>query len=224
MILPMVLRGSDSRNSTATRRCVLLSWPLAQSRTSASRRRGARPAHAERQRRFAPLLARDADHRDVDHVGMPEQQHLDVGGIDVEAAGNDHVLLAVEQDDEAVLVDAAHVARLEEQAAVLVVPEQVARLVGLLVVALHHDLGAAGQLAHLALRQHPALLVQHDDLAAQPRLAHGVELVGMEVGLERAGAAALGQAVDLDQPARPALQAVGLDVRRAAARWSRAWP
>ena len=106
MILPMVLRGSDSRNSTATSRCVLLSWPLAHSRISASRRRGAGAAHAERHRRFAPLLARNADHRHVDHVGVPEQQHLDVGGIDVEAAGNDHVLLAVEQDDEAVLVDA----------------------------------------------------------------------------------------------------------------------
>src|SRR5512134_201709 len=66
---------------------------------------GAGPAHAERHRRFAPLIARDADHRHVDHVGMLQQQHLDVGGIDVEAAGNDHVLLAVEQDDEAILVD-----------------------------------------------------------------------------------------------------------------------
>src|SRR5471032_3709505 len=31
MILPMVLRGSESRNSTATSRCVLASWPLAHS-------------------------------------------------------------------------------------------------------------------------------------------------------------------------------------------------
>src|SRR6516225_6571530 len=133
---------------------------------------GAIPSHAEGHRRLAPLLARNADHGDIDHVRVLEQQHLDVGGIDVEAAGNDHVLLAVEQDDEAVLVDPAHVARLEEQPAVLVVPEQVARLVVLLVVALHHDLRAPGELADLTLRQHPALLVQHHDLAAQARLAH----------------------------------------------------
>src|SRR6266446_10055795 len=77
--------------------------------------RGTVAAHAKRHRRFAPLFARDADHRYVHHVGMPQQQPLDVGGIDVEAAGNDHVLLAIEQDDEAILVDLAHVARLEEQ-------------------------------------------------------------------------------------------------------------
>src|SRR6266404_1653541 len=35
-------------------------------------RRRARLAHAKRHRRFAPLLARNADHGDVDHVGMPE--------------------------------------------------------------------------------------------------------------------------------------------------------
>src|SRR5712691_5249684 len=162
MILPMVLRGSASRNSTATSRCVLPSWPLAHARTSSW------------------------------VVGVPEQQHLDIGGIDVEAAGNDHVLLAVEQDDEAVLVDAAHVAGLEEQAAVLVVPEEVARLVGLLVVALHHHLAAPGKLADLALRQHLALLVEDHDLAAEPRLAHGMELVGMKVGLERAASTAFG--------------------------------
>src|SRR3954468_14015322 len=41
--------------------------------------RGALAWYAERHRRFAPLLARDADHGDVDNLGMPEQQHLDVG-------------------------------------------------------------------------------------------------------------------------------------------------
>src|SRR5262249_29159864 len=176
-------------------------------------RAGIRAAHAERHRRFAPLLARNADDGDVDDVGMLEQQHLDVGGIDVEAARDDHVLLAVEQDDEPVLVDAAHVARLEEQPPVLVVPQELARLVGLLVVALHHDLRPPGQLADLAARQRPALLVEHDDLAAEAGLAHRMQLVGMEVGLERAAAAAFGQAVDLDQPAGPALEAVGLNVR-----------
>src|SRR5829696_1008753 len=150
------------------------------------RGRRTRPTHAECHGRFAPLLARDADHRHVDHVGMPQQQHLYVGGIDVEAAGNDHVLLAVEQDDETVLVDATHVTRLEEQAALGVVPEQVARLVGLLVVAPHHRLGAAGELADLALRQHPALLVQHHDLAAQRRRADRMQLVGMEIGFKDA--------------------------------------
>src|SRR5215212_2439641 len=162
------------------------------------RGRGAGPAHAERHRRFAPLIAWDADHRHVDHVRMLQQQHLDVGGIDIEATGDDHVLLAVEQDDETVLVDATHVARLEEELALVVEPEQIARLVGLLVVALHHQLGAAGKLAHLALRQHLALLVEDDDLAAQARLAHGVQLVRIEVGDQGAARSALGQAVDFD--------------------------
>src|SRR5579883_2097724 len=55
--------------------------------------RGAVAAYAQRERRLAPLLAWDADHGGVDDVGMLQQQHLDVGGIDVEAAGYDHVLL-----------------------------------------------------------------------------------------------------------------------------------
>ena len=143
---------------------------------------------------------------------MFEQQHLDIGGIDVEAAGNDHVLLAIEQDDETVLVDLAHVTRPEEKPPVPVMPEEVPRLVFLLVVTLHHDLRAPRELTDLALRQHLALFIQHHDLAAQARLAHGVELVRMEIGLERARATSLGQAVDLDQTPRPALQAIGLDV------------
>ncbi len=68
-------------------------------------------------------------------------------------------------------------------------------------------------LAGLAARHLAAFLVDQADVAALGRLADGVQLVGMQVRLEDAGAAAFGHAVELDQAAGPALEHVGLERR-----------
>jgi hypothetical protein len=67
-----------------------------------SRRAGARDD--DRLDRLAPFLVGDADHGDVGDIGMTGDRVLDLGGIDVLAAGHDHVLHAVVDVDIAVVI------------------------------------------------------------------------------------------------------------------------
>ena len=55
-----------------------------------------------------------ADGRHFAHAGMRGDDFLDFVRIDVEAGDQDHVLLAVDQEDEALLVDIADVAGAQE--------------------------------------------------------------------------------------------------------------
>ena len=59
---------------------------------------------------FAERRVRDADDRAVRDVGVLEDRRLDLDRVDVLAAADDHVLRAVDDVDEAVLVDARDVA------------------------------------------------------------------------------------------------------------------
>ncbi len=59
--------------------------------------RGARPGDHDGQHRLAPLLGRDADDRHLGYVGVAGDGVLDLGGVDVLAAGHDHVLDPVDQ-------------------------------------------------------------------------------------------------------------------------------
>src|SRR4029453_14248637 len=83
--------------------------------------------------------------------GMAPQHLLDLAGEDVEAAGDDHVLLAIDDVDEAVLVDNADVAGM--------VPAEGRGLArrGLVIVVAQHDQAAAHHdLAALAAPAPPA--------------------------------------------------------------------
>ena len=97
----------------------------------------------ERRDELAPLLVGDADHGDLGDVGVLEDGVLDLDRRDVLAAGDDDVLLAVRDRDVAELVDRPAVAGVEPA-----VDDRPRRRLGLLPVALHHDV-AAGE--HLAL-------------------------------------------------------------------------
>src|SRR5262245_24350915 len=59
---------------------------------------------------LTPALAGDADHVALRYRRVLRQRVLDFGGIDVLAAGDDHVLDAVDHIDEAILVHVAAVA------------------------------------------------------------------------------------------------------------------
>ena len=79
------------------------------------------------------------------HGRVLHQRLLDLGGVDVEAAGDDHVLGPVDDEEEAVVVEVADVAG--------VVPAVRRRLGGglrVLVVAGHHQRAAHDDLAALA--------------------------------------------------------------------------
>ena len=61
-------------------------------------------------RRLAPLLVRHAEHRDFAHRWMLHGDLLDVLRVDVHAAGDDEVLLPIDEMQKAVLVGKADVA------------------------------------------------------------------------------------------------------------------
>jgi hypothetical protein len=88
--------------------------------------------------RFPPLLGRHTHNGTIFDGGMGLQHLFDIDGIDVEAARNDHVLGAVEQGQEAVLVKAADVAGADETLNLRAEPFDAARGVRQLVITRHH--------------------------------------------------------------------------------------
>ena len=145
---------------------------------------------------------------------MPAQFRFEVAGVNVEAPADDHVLAAVHQDQKTIVVKAAHVAGANKALARAVEPLDLARFFGLLVVARHHARRAAHHLAHLAggVRGHlNAVFVDQSDVAGGGGLADGVQLRGVRVRFQNAGAAAFGHAVVLDQLTWPTRQKVGLE-------------
>ena len=146
----MALRGSSSRSAAGERaascRCAveplqqrlgrrgIAAWRAAPRRPPASRpiARKARRPRRRRPRRMA------AQHR------------FEIARIDVEAAADDHVLLAIEERQKAVGVEAADVAGADEALAGGLEPLGLARLGGLAVIAGHHPARAADDFAGLA--------------------------------------------------------------------------
>jgi hypothetical protein len=105
---------------------------------------------------LAPFAVGQADHRAVQHPGMLQQRLFDFRGVDVEPAGDDHVLGPVHDIEVVTGVEVADVAGM-----VPAVPCRLGRRDGILVVA-GHDQGAADDdLAALARREQPALII-HD--------------------------------------------------------------
>src|SRR6185369_17681134 len=162
----------------------------------------------ERHRRFAPLRRRHANHRRIGNARVLAQDRFEVAGINIEAARNHHVLAPVHQREEAVLVEAADIAGADVAVALAVVPLGFARLGGLVVVAGHHRAGAAHDFADLAGAKFAFILVDQPYVVTFGRLADGVQFLREVVRLQDAGTAAFGQAVELAQPAGPALDDV----------------
>ena len=76
------------------------------------------PRLDHREHGLAPLLVGDADHGHVGDGRVLEQHGVDLGRVDVHAAGDDQVGRAVGEEQEPVLVDAADVAEREVVAAI----------------------------------------------------------------------------------------------------------
>ena len=96
---------------------------------------------------------------------------LDLTGVDVEAAPDDEVLLAVDDVVVAVVVHPGHVAGLEPA-----VDEGGGRLVGLVPVALHDIVTPDGDLAVLAGSHVAPVVVDQPELHAGDRSADGAGL------------------------------------------------
>ena len=66
--------------------------------------------HDDRVHGFAPHVVRDADHRDLRDRRVRRDRVLDLDGVHVLAAGDDHVLHPIDEEEVALLVEVAGVA------------------------------------------------------------------------------------------------------------------
>ena len=127
---------------------------------------------------------------------MAHDDLLDVARVDVDAAGDDHVLLPIHQVEKAILVEIAQVARVEPAVA-----DGQCRQVGALVVARHEHGAAADDLAHLARRHVVAGLVDDAHLLEGRRHADRGQLA-RRIRLVEDGHEALGQPVEFVEAIR----------------------
>src|SRR4051812_47432316 len=102
--------------------------------------------HDGRRDLLAHRLVGHADHRRLGDRRVLVQDLLDLARIDVVAAADDHVLLAVDDEEVAILVELRHVAGVEPAPA-----HDLLRRVGPAPVALHDVVAADADLADLAL-------------------------------------------------------------------------
>ena len=151
-ILPVGLRGSSAITSTLLGTLKPAMRSRAQAITLAGSTRVAGPRHAHRLHRLAPGGVGHADHRHVGHVGVAVDRALDLGRVDVLAAGDDHVLHPVVDVDVAVGVHVAGVAGVHPAVGGL----GAGGGLGLLPVAQHVVRRAGDDLAHLAGGQRSA--------------------------------------------------------------------
>ena len=165
--------------------------------------------HHEGDRRFTPARRGHADHSDIGDGRMLTQNRLEITRVEIEAAGNDHVLFAVNQRQEAVRIEATNVAGTDEAFTAGVEPFGFGRFLGLVQVAGHHCGGMSDDFSNRADRQLVAFIVNHTNVMPLSRTADRVQFIRVLVRSQNAGAAAFGHAVGVDQPAGPARQDFG---------------
>ena len=185
--LPPGLRGSGSARNEMN--CGTLKSAIssrAKSVISFASSLGVGPQHHDRADLLAHHRVGNADHRDLEHGRVLHERVLDLDAVDVLAAAVDHVLLAVDDLDEAVVVDAGQVAGVQPA-----VDERLGGLLGLVPVAGDDVLAADQQLADVRR------LVDVDEVELDDRRgeADGLgPLSAVLVGQERRDRRRLGQA------------------------------
>ena len=158
---------------------------------------------------------RNAEHGRLANRRVLVEHLLDLARIDVVTAADDHVLLAVDDEEVAVLVDLAHVAGVQPAVA-----DRLGGRVLALPVALHHVVAPDHDLADLALRDLVAVVVDDLHLDALDRSPDRAGLA-LAVGVvERGDRRGLREAVALEDLAseRVLESAHQLDRHRRAAR------
>lgn len=111
------------------------------------------------------MVTGNANHRRICDRWVGQQGLLQIHGIDVETTRDDHVLAAVQNINEPVLIDPAHVATAIEHLAFGAGPQHLGCLLRPIHVAAHHGNGAPDNLTNLPLWQFMALVVNDPYLA-----------------------------------------------------------
>src|SRR5262245_16062264 len=203
----------------------LSDWALGQRRYEANLLRAleaSQPALAEADDLLRRGLPTVPEHHECEHVlahqrilhaddgplrdrGMRVQHLLDLARIDVEASADDQVLLALDDEEEAVLVEAPHVAGVE--------PLRAYRPRGLVRVAIvpgHHVGTLHADLADLARRQRAVGVVLDRDRDSGNRRPHRADLADAREAVGGNHRRGLGQPIAFEDLA-PELPLEGLD-------------
>ncbi len=138
------------------------------------------------------LLADDAG---LLHRGVEAEDDLDLPGIDVESARDDHPLLPAGEEDVTVPVHPSEVARMKPA-----VPDHLGGCLLVLVITLHDVFAPEDQFADGLPRELPALLVDDFRGDAGNGNPDGAGLLGHVETAEGGGGRRLGQAVALHDP------------------------
>ena len=119
---------------------------------------------------FAVFAAGNTHNLHVQHSGHAQQEFFHFAGVDVFATANDHVLDAPGHPQVAVFIHNAKVAGMQPA----IGADGLGRVVGHIVVTLHHIVATAQNFAHLTARQFLAGIgVAHAHLNAGHGAAHG---------------------------------------------------
>ena len=209
--LPLALRGSwVSRNQIVAGILCLAMRPSRNARSPSASSSAPVAQHDHRADVLAQPLVGDAEHGDLGHGVVLVDRHLDLRAVHVLAAPQHHVLGPVDDEHEAVGVDAGDVAGVEPAVA-----DALGRGVGAVQVALDDDRAAHAELAdgvgtggqHGAVVGDELGVERRHDRAARRRL--GDEVAGAVGGDDAVG---LGQAVAGRRRRRP--PATGRSSRR----------
>src|SRR4051794_14197665 len=146
------------------------------------------------------LLVGHSDHGGLGDGGVLVEDLLDLARVDVVAPADDHVLLAVDDEEVAVLVDLGHISRVEPAVA-----HDLLRGVVAVPVALHEVVTADGDLAPLTLRDLLAVLVDDLHLHALVRRADRAGLALLVGVVERRDRRGLREPVALEDLAAEGL-------------------
>ena len=132
-----------------------------------------------RHQRLAEFGVGNAEHRAIMHARQRVQRGFDLGRIDVDAARDHHVALAVADEDVAVLVDVTDIARGDEAVAI-----DLGALFRLVVIGEIRIAGDARiDFADLALRQFLPVVADKAQLRARRNLADGAGLLQRVLGI-----------------------------------------
>ena len=135
---------------------------------------GTRLEHDDRLDRLAPFVVGHADHGGGRNRRMPGEHILDFARKDVEAAGDDHVLAAIDDVEKTVGIASRKIAGIEPAVA-----KRFGRLLRLFPVAGHHQRAAAADFADLAIGHLIAVVIEQFDLKIADRSPAGGQPLGM---------------------------------------------
>ena len=158
--------------------------------------------HDERLDDLPPEQILLADNADLLHCRMEAEDDLDLPGVDVEAAGDDHPLLPAGEKDVPILIHPAEVARVEPA-----VFQDLGGHLVVVVVSLHDVVAPEDQFADGLPRELPVLAVDDPRLHAGDGDADGSRFLRHVEAAERGDGRCLGEAVPLhDLGAEPLLE------------------